>query len=151
MTIWIDGDGCPKGAVRSTLSEGERRGIKVVLVTNIHHETQAEHRLVVDGSAQAVDLAIANRMQKGDVVITQDIGLSALVLSRQGYALSVTGQEYKGDDMGLILELREAAAKHRRGGGRTKGPKKRTQQDEERFLLALRELLDRIGTTTENG
>ncbi|ASS75953.1 hypothetical protein CIG75_13960 [Tumebacillus algifaecis] len=151
MTIWIDGDGCPKGAVRSTLDEGKRRNIKVVLVTNIHHETQSEHRLIVDGSAQAVDMAIANRMQKGDVVITQDIGLSALVLSRQGYALSPTGQEYRSDDMALILEMREAAAKHRRGGGRTKGPKKRTMLDEERFQSALTELLDRIMTTTDHG
>ncbi len=144
MTIWIDGDGCPKGAVRFAIETGEAREIKVVVVTNIHHELSAAHRIIVDGSSQAVDLAIANRMRPGDVVITQDIGLSALVLSRRGYAISPTGQEYSSEDMGLILELREAAAKHRRGGGRTKGPKKRTAEDETRFQLALIELLDRI-------
>jgi uncharacterized protein YaiI (UPF0178 family) len=151
MTIWIDGDGCPKGAVRFTLEEGARRGIHVVLVTNIHHEMRAERRLVVDGSSQAVDLAIANRMQPHDVVITQDIGLAALVLSKRGYALSPLGQEYRSESMGLILELREAAAKHRRSGGRTKGPKKRTHEDEERFQRALTELLDRLEPNTENG
>lgn len=143
-TIWIDGDGCPKGAVQFTLQEGERRGMMVVLVTNVHHETKAEHRLVVDGSAQAVDLAIINRMKAGDLVITQDIGLSALVLGKKGFALHPTGQEYQSDDMSLILEMRESAAKHRRGGGRTRGPKKRTEADEQRFQQALLDILNRI-------
>lgn len=143
-TIWIDGDGCPKLAVRFTLEEGERRGLSVVLVTNVHHEQQAPGRLVVDGEAQAVDLAILNRMRAGDAVITQDIGLAAMVLGKKGYALNPSGEEYEEERMGLILELREAAARHRRGGGRTKGPKKRTSADEERFQRALLALLDRM-------
>jgi uncharacterized protein YaiI (UPF0178 family) len=145
-TIWIDGDGCPKGASQFTLQEGERRGLQVILVTNVHHETKAPGRLVVDGSSQAVDLAIINKMKKGDVVVTQDIGLAALVLGKSGYALNPTGQEYQSGDMSLILEMRESAAKHRRGGGRTKGPKKRTQEDEERYQQALLSLLNRIMT-----
>jgi uncharacterized protein YaiI (UPF0178 family) len=143
-TIWIDGDGCPKRVVRFTLDEGERRGLSVVLVTNLHHETEALGRLVVDGDAQAVDLAILNRMTSGDVVITQDIGLAAMVLGKKGYALHPSGEEFLEERMGMILELREAAAKHRRSGGRTKGPKKRTEQDERRFQAALLRLLDRI-------
>jgi uncharacterized protein len=144
-TIWIDGDGCPRGAVQFTLDEGVRRSFRVVLVTNIHHETKAAERLVVDGSAQAVDLAIVNRMQAGDVVITQDIGLGALVLGKRGYALHPTGREYDSAEMPLVLEMRESAARHRRGGGRTRGPKKRTAQDDETFRQALIFLLNRIG------
>ncbi|HEU4962839.1 MAG TPA: DUF188 domain-containing protein [Bacilli bacterium] len=143
-TIWIDGDGCPKGAVRFSLEEGERRGLTVIVVTNVHHETVAPHRLVVDGEAQAVDMAIVNRMRAGDVVVTQDIGLAALVLGKRGYALSPTGTRYDNTDMPLILEMREAAAKHRRGGGRTKGPKKRTEADERRFQEALLAVLEQL-------
>lgn len=143
-TIWIDGDGCPKLAVRFATEEGERRGLQVMLVTNIHHEQQAPGRLVVDGRSQSVDLAIINRLQAEDVVITQDMGLAALALGKKGYALSPNGHEYRTEDVTLMLEMRESAAKHRRGGGRTKGPKKRTAEDEERFQLGLVSLLDRI-------
>jgi uncharacterized protein len=143
-TIWIDGDGCPREVVRFTLEEGERRGVTVVLVTNVHHETKAPNRLVVDGSAQAVDLAIINRMKAGDMVITQDIGLAAMVLGKKGFALHPGGEEYRTEEMPLVLEMRESAAKHRRGGGRTRGPKKRTAQDETRFQQALRGLMERI-------
>jgi uncharacterized protein YaiI (UPF0178 family) len=133
--------------VQFTLAEGERRGLPVWLVTNVHHEQSAKNRLVVDGHAQAVDLAILNRLQAGDVVITQDIGLAAMVLGRSGYALNPNGTEYDSAGMPLLLEMREAAAKHRRGGGRTRGPKKRTNEDQEKFQFHLVQLLNRIGGT----
>ncbi|MGZ4122722.1 MAG: YaiI/YqxD family protein [Tumebacillaceae bacterium] len=144
FTIWIDGDGCPREVVRFTMAEGERRGIKVVLVTNVHHETQAPNRLIVDGSSQAADLAIINAMKAGDVVITQDIGLAAMVLGKKGAALNPSGEEYRSESMPLILEMRESAAKHRRGGGRTRGPKKRTAEDEAHYQQALRAVLVRL-------
>ncbi|KEO82528.1 DUF188 domain-containing protein [Tumebacillus flagellatus] len=145
LQIWIDGDGCPRGAVQFTLEEGERRGLDVWLVTNVHHEQQAQNRLVVDGHAQAVDLAILNRLKAGDVVITQDIGLAAMVLGRRGYALHPNGTEYDSGSMPLLLEMRESAAKHRRGGGRTRGPKKRSNEDQEKFQSCLAGVLDKIG------
>lgn len=144
LTIWIDGDGCPRDVVRFTLAEGERRGLTVVLVTNVHHEQQAPNRLVVDGSSQAVDLAIVNRMKPGDIVISQDIGLAAVVLGKRGHAMHPSGAAYDDAEMPLILEMRESAAKHRRGGGRTRGPKKRTAEDEAHFQKGLTGLLDTV-------
>lgn len=146
--VWIDGDGCPRGAVQFALAEGERRGLEVWLVTNVHHEQKSKHRLVVDGHAQAVDLAILNRLQAGDVVITQDIGLAAMALGRGSYALHPGGTEYLQTEMPLLLEMREAAAKHRRGGGRTRGPKKRSNHDQDHFQFHFMSLLDRISGST---
>jgi hypothetical protein len=40
-----------------------------------------------------------------------------------------------------LLEEREIKAKIRRGGGRTRGPKKRTVLDDERFEIALKRIL----------
>jgi uncharacterized protein YaiI (UPF0178 family) len=147
ITVWIDGDGCPRDAVQATLAEGEQRGLAVVLVTNIHHEQSADCRLVVDGSSQAVDLAILNRMKAGDLVITGDIGLAALALGKQGYAIHPNGTEFDRERIDLQLEMRESAAKHRRGGGRSKGPKKRTGEDAERFRRSLIAFLNRIAAT----
>lgn len=145
-TIWIDGDGCPKLVTRFATEEAARRGWQAMLVTNIHHEGESSGRLVVDGRSQSVDLAIINRLQDGDIVVTQDLGLAALVLGKRAYALSPNGHEHRNEDVTLMLEMRESAARHRRGGGRTKGPKKRTAEDEERFRQGLVALLDRLQT-----
>jgi len=40
-----------------------------------------------------------------------------------------------------LLEEREVKAKLRRGGGRTKGPNKRTAEEDKRFYHSLEELL----------
>ena len=54
--------------------------------------------------------------------------------------MSPSGAEYRQDKIDFMLEEREMKAKFRRGGGRTKGPAKRTQEDESKF----RETLDKI-------
>jgi uncharacterized protein YaiI (UPF0178 family) len=43
--------------------------------------------------------------------------------------------------MEFLLEEREIKAKLRRGGGRTKGPKKRTLEDDHRFESCLEKIL----------
>jgi uncharacterized protein YaiI (UPF0178 family) len=41
------------------------------------------------------------------------------------------------EKMDLLLEQRDLKAKCRRGGGRTKGPRKRTSEDDCRFEVSL--------------
>ncbi|HAH68285.1 MAG TPA: hypothetical protein DCL58_00715, partial [Synergistaceae bacterium] len=43
--------------------------------------------------------------------------------------------------MTFMLEEREIKAKFRRNGGRTKGPKKRTAEDDARFLTTLEKIV----------
>ena len=45
--------------------------------------------------------------------------------------------------MDFLLEEREAKAKLRRGGGRTKGPKKRNSADDLRFQAILESILSK--------
>ncbi len=96
------------------------------------------HRHVVVGpEPQATDLALANRARPGDVVVTQDWGLAALVLGRGCRAVSPGGYTYRPETIGFLLEEREIKARYRRGGGRTKGPRPRGAGDEARFERAL--------------
>ncbi|RYD03751.1 hypothetical protein N752_18560 [Desulforamulus aquiferis] len=47
-----------------------------------------------------------------------------------------------------MLEEREAKAKFRRAGGRTKGPRKRSAEDDHHFESQLRKLIKEIVTRT---
>jgi uncharacterized protein YaiI (UPF0178 family) len=52
---------------------------------------------------------------------------------------------YTDDNIDKLLMQRHIGAKVRRGGGRTKGPAKRTKEDNERFEAAFAKLLDSEG------
>jgi len=78
---------------------------------------------------------------EGDVVITQDWGLAAMVLGKGAKCLSPAGWEFHSHKIEFLLEEREVKNKLRRGGGRTKGPKKRTINDDRRFEICLEQSL----------
>jgi uncharacterized protein YaiI (UPF0178 family) len=109
--------------------------------------------IIVDNIPQAADMAIINRVQKGDIVVTQDYGLAALILDKGGYALHHTGKIYSGDNIEHLLFKRHLAGKIRRSGGRTQGPKAFTKQDKENFRNALQNLVLKLkaGINTRDG
>ena len=74
-------------------------------------------------------------------VVTQDWGLASIVIGKGARCLSPTGQEFRSDRMAFLLEEREVKAKFRRGGGRAKGPRKRTREDDRRFEACLKKIL----------
>lgn len=78
---------------------------------------------------------------QGDVVVTQDWGLAAMALGKGAKCLSPTGREFHSDRIAFLLEEREVKSKLRRSGGRTKGPKKRTAEDDRRFEISLERIL----------
>jgi uncharacterized protein YaiI (UPF0178 family) len=50
---------------------------------------------------------------------------------------------YTSENIDSLLERRYIGQKIQCGGGRTKGPKKRTQEDDERFEVVFGKMLDR--------
>jgi uncharacterized protein YaiI (UPF0178 family) len=77
-----------------------------------------------------------------DIVVTQDYGLAAMILAKGALAIDQNGMVYTDDNIDSLLERRYIGQKIRRGGGRTKGPKKRTKDDDECFEAALNKILD---------
>ena len=84
---------------------------------------------------------IRDRVKPGDVVVTQDYGLAAMCLARNARVLSQDGMEYTADNIDGLLLARHTAKKIRSGGGRLKGPKKRTKAQDEAYAAALNKLL----------
>ena len=144
MKILIDADGCPVTDI--TVKEGVRRELKVIIFSDTSHEfrrTDAEC-ITVDKGTDSADFVIANRAEKGDVVVTQDYGLASMCLSKGSFPIRQDGILYTNDNIDVLLAARYEVKKAIRGGKRVKGPKKRTPADDEAYKKALCELLDKL-------
>lgn len=95
----------------------------------------------VAGGRDAADFAIASRIDPGDVLVTGDIGLAAMVLGRGARALGFRGKEFFAATIDAQLHIRHEEKKLRRAGGRTKGPAPMTEEDREHFAAALKRVL----------
>ncbi|MES9682632.1 hypothetical protein CN514_19250 [Bacillus sp. AFS001701] len=144
MKILIDADGCP--VVSETIKIAAEFKINVLLLCDTAHIMQREgaETIVVSQGADAVDFALVNRVVNGDLVITQDYGLAAMVLSKQAYVLNQNGFQYTNENIDSLLHTRYVSKKIRNAGGRVKGPKKRQKLDNENFENGLRKLLSSI-------
>lgn len=141
MVIWVDADACPRACLGILRLLQQSFGYALWTVASQNHFFDQESHITVGPESQATDMAIVNRMRPGDLVVTQDWGLAALVLAKGGQALSPSGHIYRPEKMDLLLEQRAALARFRHGGGRTKGPPARTVADDERFRASLLQLL----------
>jgi hypothetical protein len=56
--------------------------------------------------------------------------------------MSPSGKIFREETIDFLLEERELKAKFRRSGGKTKGPAKRTAQDDRNFRESLFKLLE---------
>ena len=141
MTVLIDADGCPVTDIAVGLCNEFH--IPCLILCDTAHEFHRDgaDTLVFDKGADSVDYAIANRVRKNDLVITQDYGLASMCLSRGCRVLHQDGWEYTCDNIDALLLVRHESRKHRASGGRFKGPKKRSTQQDQAFETALRDLL----------
>ncbi|HIR18177.1 DUF188 domain-containing protein [uncultured Cloacibacillus sp.] len=144
MKIIVDADACPRGALASAASLAERYGARLVTVAGFDHVIDSPEHVTVGDDPQEADIKIINLTRAGDAVVTQDIGLAAAVLGKKAAALHPCGFEYREETIAAALEEREIKAKYRRAGGRTKGPPKRTKEDDERFASRLEQILRRL-------
>ncbi len=144
MKILIDADGCP--VVNETIQIAKEFNVAVLLLCDTAHIMQREgaETIVISQGADAVDFALVNRVTKGDVVITQDYGLAAMVLSKHAYVLNQNGHQYTNENIDSLLHSRYVSKKIRNAGGRVKGPKKRQKEDNTNFEIGLRKMLTTI-------
>lgn len=143
MKILVDADACPKAVLQICLKMGHKYTVPVWTVASFNHNIVSDYHVVVGSASQEADIKVMNLTEEGDVVITQDWGLAAMVLGKQAKCLSPSGREYRPDKIEFLLEEREVKAKLRRGGGRTKGPRKRTDEDDRNFAINLERILKR--------
>lgn len=144
MKILVDADGCPVKEI--VVKVAKEYHIPVIMICNTSHiiDDGYSQVIIVGKGKDSVDIALINKVDKGDIVITQDYGVATMVLSKKAYAVNQNGFLYNEGNIDRLLFQRHISAKIRRAGGKTSNPKRRTKEDNKRFEGVLRELIEKI-------
>ena len=144
MRILIDGDGCP--VVDLTIKISRKFNIEVIIMCDTSHifNKDGAKTMVFSKGADSVDFALINLLKKDDIVITQDYGLAAMAINKASYVINQNGLIYSNENVDRLLYSRHISKKIRKSGGRTKGPKKRTKEDDLNFERTLTEICDKL-------
>ena len=142
MTIYIDADACPVTRIAEDIAR--KHGIPVILLCDTNHVLTSDYSTVkvIGAGADAVDFALINLCQRGDIVVTQDYGMAALALGKGARAIHQSGKWFTDDNIDGLLMNRHLAKKARRSGKHhLKGPAKRTEEDDKRFAENFERLI----------
>ena len=146
MHIYVDADACP--VVRQTEELAQKYGVAVTLLCDTNHVLRSDYSevKVIGAGADAVDLALVNLCQTGDLVVTQDYGVAAMALGKKAYAVHQNGWQYTNENIERLLMERHFAKKARRASGKhhLKGPRKRSEDDDLEYRGKLEQLLVRL-------
>lgn len=146
MRILIDADACP--VVRITERVAKEKGIPVTLLCDTNHVLQSAYSdvITVGAGADAVDFKLVSICQKGDLVVTQDYGVAAMILGKGAYGIHQSGKWYTNENIDQMLMERHMAKKARNAKKKhhLKGPAKRTTEDDLHFEESLRRLIDYV-------
>lgn len=145
MRILADADACPVVTIVEHMAE--RYQIPVILLCDTNHVLQSGYSevLTVGAGADVVDFKLVSICQKGDIVVTQDYGVAAMILGKGAYGIHQSGRWYTNDNIDQMLMERHLAKKARNAKKRNhiKGPAKRTVEDDIRFEESLEKLIQK--------
>ena len=144
MEIFIDADACP--VKDEVYRVAERHRLKVRVVANAYILVPAHpriERVVVEAGPDVADDWIAERVCRGDVVITSDIPLAERVLRQGAAAIQPNGRAFTPDSIGSAVAGRAIMEQLRSTGTITGGPKPFQRADRSRFLQTLDETIER--------
>lgn len=142
MELFVDADGCPVTELSIQLAKKYRISCTLLCDTAHQLDRPDARTIIVSKGPDSADFALVNRVHPGDLVITQDYGLAAMCLSRGAIPIHQDGMVYTEDNIDGLLFFRAAARRVRAGGGRLKGPKKRTKAQDDAFAAALCRLME---------
>lgn len=148
MKIWLDADAAPRDVKEIVFRAARRLNIPAVLVANQHLRPPPGNPLVtavwVDGGADVADQHIAAEAQPGDLVVTQDIPLAALLVPRGIAVLDPRGDEHTAETIGERLSIRDFMEQARMAGVVTGGPPPYDGSARQAFAAALDRMLTRL-------
>ena len=148
MKILVDADACPVVHIIEKIAK--KHNIPVVLLCDTNHILNSDYSeiKVIGAGADAVDFALVNQCEKGDIVVTQDYGVAAMILTKQAVGIHPSGKWYTNENIDLMLMERHLAKKARNSKVRyrTKHKSKRTDEDNMRFMESFEKLIEKRTT-----
>ncbi len=144
MNVLIDADACPVKEIAVEIAKGQN--IPVIMICDTSHIIKSDYAQVitVDKGADSVDIRLANLVRKGDIAITQDYGVAAMVLSKGGFALNQNGLIYDDTNIDRLLFERHIGKKLRKSGKRTGTVPQRSVKDDEKFREVFENLVKKV-------
>lgn len=144
MRIIVDADACPvKDIIERT---AKKYSIDVVMFVDENHILYSDYSKIITVSQgkDAVDIALANNIKRGDIAVTQDYGVASLALGKGAFAIGMTGLIYDSDNIDRLMFERFLHGKIRNSKthrAKIKHIKKRSNEDDTRFEKNLVNLI----------
>jgi uncharacterized protein YaiI (UPF0178 family) len=119
MTVWIDGDGCPRQAKELCFRVAQRGRAEVVIVANrplaLPKSPRIRQQLVGKGLDVADDWLVANA-GPGELVVTSDVPLAAELVARGVEVVTPRGDVFDKSNVGEKLAMRDFFTEARASG-----------------------------------
>jgi uncharacterized protein YaiI (UPF0178 family) len=146
MRILVDGDSAGRRELIFDLAM--EFGAEVHWVNNVSQNPPSAPEglklktYLSDRASQSTDIVIMNLASRGDLLVTGDLGLAIVAVSKGCAAVSPRGHWYREDEMKQQMEFRHLRAEFKRSGGNLGGgPPAYRREDERRLADALRHAL----------
>lgn len=138
--ILVDADACPVAIKEILFRAAEREQVSVTLVANQYLRTPPSRyvrAVQVPGGFDVADHEIVRRVAVGDLVVTQDIPLAALVIEKGALALDPRGELHTPDTIAQRLSMRNFMDELRGAGVDTGGHAAFHARDKQAFANQL--------------
>lgn len=128
MKILVDADACP--VIKKVEKIAKRNNIKVILLSDTNHELTSNYSTIIKVSPgmDATDFKIVSMCEKNDIVVTQDYGLAALILSKHGHPIHQSGKIYTNENIDYMLMSRYITKRNKAKGIKTRSGGKKAKK-----------------------
>jgi uncharacterized protein YaiI (UPF0178 family) len=147
MKLWLDADAAPRDVKDICLRASDRLKIETILVANQRLQLPPGYAHVsavrVDGGPDVADRYIVEHATSGDVAVTADIPLAALLVPNGVVVIDPRGEQYTLETIGERLSVRNFMDELRGAGIETGGHAAYGARDKQAFANALDRALTR--------
>jgi uncharacterized protein YaiI (UPF0178 family) len=147
VKLWIDADAAPRDVKDLCFRTSDRLKLATILVANQRIQLPLGYTHLsavrVDGGPDVADLYIAEHAEKGDVAVTADIPLAALLVAKGVVVIDPRGDVYTEESIGERLSVRNFMDGLRSTGIETGGHSAYGQKEKQAFANALDRALSR--------
>jgi len=141
MKMWIDADAAPRDVKEVVFRAAKRLSINTILVANgpiqIPANATTVTTIIVRQGANVADQYIADRSTPGDIAVTADIPLAAILVEKGLYVIDPRGDVFDRDNIKSRLAARDFFESVRSSGVQTSGAGPYNDQDKKAFADSL--------------
>jgi uncharacterized protein len=148
VRIWIDADAAPRDVKELVFRAAKRLQVETVMVANQRLQAPPGNPMItavrVDGGADVADRYIVEHASPGDLVVTQDVPLAALLVPQGIAVIDPRGEEHTSETIGERLSVRDFMEQARFAGAVTGGPPPYDARARQLFAATLDRVLTRL-------